>query len=49
MDDGRPGVIVLGAGVIGLTIGVCLAEQGLRCRFALVKFRRRRLLWWPRR
>jgi D-amino-acid oxidase len=26
----RPDVIVVGAGVIGLTTGVCLAEQGLR-------------------
>lgn len=30
MDERRPDVIVLGAGVIGLTTGVCLAEQGLR-------------------
>lgn len=30
MDERRPDVIVVGAGVIGLTTGVCLAEQGLR-------------------
>ncbi len=30
MGEPRPDVIVLGAGVIGLTTGVCLAEQGLR-------------------
>jgi D-amino-acid oxidase len=30
LDGRRPDVIVLGAGVIGLTTGVCLAEQGLR-------------------
>jgi D-amino-acid oxidase len=30
MDERRPDVIVLGAGVIGLTTGVCLAERGLR-------------------
>ncbi|MGI8900409.1 MAG: FAD-dependent oxidoreductase, partial [Nocardioides sp.] len=28
----RPDVVVVGAGVIGLTLGVCLAEQGLRVR-----------------
>ncbi|MGH3718838.1 MAG: FAD-dependent oxidoreductase [Pseudonocardiaceae bacterium] len=28
--DVRADVIVVGAGVIGLTVGVCLAEQGLR-------------------
>ncbi len=30
MAKRRPDVVVLGAGVIGLTTGVCLAEQGLR-------------------
>jgi len=30
MGERRPDVIVVGAGVIGLTLGVCLAEQGLR-------------------
>jgi len=30
MDQRRPDVIVLGAGVMGLTTAVCLAEQGLR-------------------
>ncbi len=30
MDERRPDVIVLGAGVMGLTTGVCLAEQGLQ-------------------
>lgn len=30
MDRRQPDVIVLGAGVIGLTTGVCLAERGLR-------------------
>ena len=30
MSDRRPDVIVVGAGVIGLTVGVCLAEQGLK-------------------
>jgi len=30
MGERRPDVIVLGAGVIGLTMGVCLAEQGLQ-------------------
>jgi D-amino-acid oxidase len=30
MGEHRPDVIVVGAGVIGLTTGVCLAEQGLR-------------------
>ncbi len=32
MGERRPDVLVLGAGVIGLTLGVCLAEQGLRVR-----------------
>lgn len=32
MEDLRPDVVVVGAGVIGLTAGVCLAEQGLRVR-----------------
>jgi len=30
VNDARPDVLVVGAGVIGLTVGVCLAEQGLR-------------------
>lgn len=30
VGERRPDVIVVGAGVIGLTTGVCLAEQGLR-------------------
>lgn len=30
MGERRPDVIVVGAGVIGLTMGVCLAELGLR-------------------
>lgn len=30
MGDLRPDVVVVGAGVIGLTAGICLAEQGLR-------------------
>ena len=30
MSVARPEVLVVGAGVIGLTVGVCLAEQGLR-------------------
>jgi len=41
MDDRRPDVIVLGAGVIGLTTGVCLANKrgATRLGFAvLVKF-----------
>jgi len=28
LDERRPDVIVLGAGVMGLTTGVCLAERG---------------------
>lgn len=30
MGTARPDVVVIGAGVIGLTTGVCLVEQGLR-------------------
>ncbi len=30
MGERRPDVIVLGAGVIGLTTAVCLAERGLQ-------------------
>jgi len=30
VGDLRPDVVVVGAGVIGLTAGICLAEQGLR-------------------
>ncbi|MBA3282494.1 MAG: FAD-binding oxidoreductase [Acidimicrobiia bacterium] len=30
MADVRADVVVVGAGVIGLTVGVCIAEQGLR-------------------
>ena len=30
MGERRPEVIVLGAGVMGLTTAVCLAEQGLQ-------------------
>ncbi len=32
MGERRPDVIVVGAGVIGLTMGVCLAELGLRVK-----------------
>ncbi len=32
MSNTRPDVVIVGAGVIGLTAGVCLAEQGLRVR-----------------
>ena len=30
MDERRPDVIVVGAGIMGLTTGVCLVEQGLQ-------------------
>jgi D-amino-acid oxidase len=32
MSQGKPDAVVIGAGVIGLTTGICLAEAGLRVR-----------------